>query len=706
MKRREFIFKAEKNAKEEFQGKLTNAFPIEVVGEPVPFFYEAEEISQFAENVKAQVGENFGRKFNPEPERVRKSLLQKLENILNEMLRDFLTNNQLQKGKAEEKISSLQKQLVTDYIQEIKSFLEQNEFAKEEILEEIHIQFKSRRVAAFGENSSSSSASALEISANHHDHHQKHREYLEKSRNDLESKLEKEYESLCNSHKRHLSEVSSIVEEIVEELIENYKENLRNYISTACKSQKDLQIYHDSISSSFLSQFNEEQNPYPDSNPERSHFSEKLEKGLNSVFESGKMKLEQDIRALDDIYREAIKDCAVRYEEKMERFLKDEATSLEELEVAHFQTLDEETKLLEEAVDLKIDLNQNQAVRQANLPGYVENLESSVAPIFDLIKMKLALLQDEAKALAIEWKLECKTLYETTMKENLEMADDMESLQSFHKAATLSAGEALMDKMTDEENRHVSFDILASELESELETKWIEFQAKFEDKLKAKLAKLKEIVGQAQEHYNREMETHFLNNQFIRPDYLEELHKAAVSVAISKVGGESDSKLSSEITSALDKFLSDFQTRNDMNLNIKFKPAIGIDLGTTNCCVGVYKNGEVTIIPAKDRDNFKTTPSYVSFNDEGTKCVAYGHAAKDLFYINQKTTIFDVKRIIGKPMSDPLLQKDTETWPFKVTAGERGQPMIQPPQPPHSFRNFRFAPSPFERKRRRIFNAS
>lgn len=99
---------------------------------------------------------------------------------------------------------------------------------------------------------------------------------------------------------------------------------------------------------------------------------------------------------------------------------------------------------------------------------------------------------------------------------------------------------------------------------------------------------------------------------------------------------------------------------------------IGIDLGTTYSCVGVFKGGRVEII-ANDQGN-RITPSYVSWDSNGERLI--GDAAKNQATVNPETTVFDVKRLIGRQFHDKSVQSDMKLFPFQII-NKDNKPQVQ-----------------------------
>jgi heat shock protein 1/8 len=101
--------------------------------------------------------------------------------------------------------------------------------------------------------------------------------------------------------------------------------------------------------------------------------------------------------------------------------------------------------------------------------------------------------------------------------------------------------------------------------------------------------------------------------------------------------------------------------------------SIGIDLGTTHSCVGVYKGDGIVDILANEH-GYRTTPSCVSFDGDERYI---GKTAKDMSSRNPKNTIYDAKRLMGMKYSDPIVQKEKKYLPFTIVSDKKDRPLIE-----------------------------
>src|SRR6186713_243136 len=100
---------------------------------------------------------------------------------------------------------------------------------------------------------------------------------------------------------------------------------------------------------------------------------------------------------------------------------------------------------------------------------------------------------------------------------------------------------------------------------------------------------------------------------------------------------------------------------------------IGIDLGTTNSCVAVLEGGQPAVI--HNQEGGRTTPSMVSWNQAGD--IIVGSASKRQMVTNARRTVYGVKRLIGRPLDAPDVQRLVKTLPYELVAAKNGDAWVK-----------------------------
>jgi actin-like ATPase involved in cell morphogenesis len=168
--------------------------------------------------------------------------------------------------------------------------------------------------------------------------------------------------------------------------------------------------------------------------------------------------------------------------------------------------------------------------------------------------------------------------------------------------------------------------------------------------------------------YKRQMDTHISDDSPLwAAKVLNGFHNHVKARVMKELGGRSirlTPKVTERMKSAMDFSFTSYKQMNDLKAAEKMDSAIGIDLGTTYSCVGVYRKGKVEIIP--ERNGYKKTiPSYVFFEPQ-TGNVVVGDSAKDQSQIHPHLAIFDSKRLIGRWFTDKEVRQEMKLWPFEV----------------------------------------
>ncbi|ODM89244.1 Heat shock 70 kDa protein [Orchesella cincta] len=555
-------------------------------------------------------------------------------------------------------MKEIQKQFVQQYNAEIEKFFDNNKFAELKTLENFHQQLKKEKLNAFTAKIKSDIRFKSDV-----------KEYTDS----LQKRLDEEFGNHEKSLKVNLDNLKIETEKFIENCIKTHKSNLKK-ISKRCKSATEVETYHTKSMEAFLKTFSEKGNPFSPSSKEHSGITHRLKSKLDTAFKSAVTSSEQMNLENENQLRNEIREIVSDYKKSLAEFSNDlNSLDDEQLIQKHWQLL------LSTKERLRLAAGKNSIFQFSK---YEDELANELKSHFETIKRELNRRHTLVGLRTETWINQCKSHYEIAIEEKIANARSLPQLIQLHADAKQIAAKHLLDKILEadeEECLSIKFEDVVSQLDIEVEKLWARRKPTFELTLDANVSKEDNSVLRARDFYNKEMQIHFSNSKFVPLGQLKKYHDTACTSSISKTFRNQKMNLKDArlVQQELEKTFIDYQKKNVMHLNEKSDLAIGIDLGTTNCCVGVYVDGDMIIVPNVSQGNSKTTPSYISFNDDGSKSISYGSVAKGQAHENPECTIFDVKRIIGKQFNDEHLKKDTELWPFTVTNGINGQPMIK-----------------------------
>ncbi|ODM90067.1 Heat shock 70 kDa protein [Orchesella cincta] len=364
---------------------------------------------------------------------------------------------------------------------------------------------------------------------------------------------------------------------------------------------------------------------------------------------------------VQNFVEQTIEDCITDYRDKLESILSSQPNLVSDpvLKEKH-------SKLCEDAMNgLEQKLAQFNGLHMTTLKA---RLLGDISKAYTELKQKFMTFNLS--------KNNCLLEYNTEMNAFLVHCTSEEFLQEFHVGCLEQRVNAFLETLRVQDiSLTGNSGFCTEEIKRLLENAYQKHKTALAKKLSEDDKLDNHTISSVLDKYHEEMKVQFGNQLHLRDNQVQETHNNACILAISRCANKRPESQKQELRQMLDKYLRIYQQKNEMS-GSQSDPAIGIDLGTVNCCVAVYWNGKVQIVT--NQSGNKSTPSYVAYDGEGN-VEAVGHAAKRNAFENPETTIYDSKRVIGRSIDDKVVVKDRKTWPFTLVDddNEEGCPKYQ-----------------------------
>ncbi|CAL8133383.1 unnamed protein product [Orchesella dallaii] len=647
--REDFIAKNVNATLKKYEERLNSKINL---GDETKFYDESEiqNASAASLNIKQQLYDSCLTEGDDDFEEIKNIILKKASEILH----SFLQKNSRNRNRAENIIASFNRNLIENYKEDMRDNTE-GETPDISSLRFMHRQLKKQSKREFQNNQPNFPGDKL---------------FQERFLDNLESTLDEIFATHENGEKSRLEDKQEKANSLVTSLKLEFDRILKSQTDKAMtQNQSELDSVLSNSSTKILTHFDQE-NPFSPGSTTGKILRETLQRDLELANQNYMENTIKKQKKIIESYKKSRDQGVNSYIESMEAELKAgffEETSLQNLHDHQqkncLQSFDELTDFSPDASDQRSELKER------------------ISEAFENFKVANARLCQQAKAEAEKLLTDLQQQYNTRMSgQTFNNESDVEGahkkcLDEYYKQLEAKLGEG------NEELKESYY----GKIKNMLSNTYQSIRGTVELNKEKERLQFFAMLNNVQEFYHNEMKKQCDGQNFRGTRELENVHRRVSDDAILNCNRKLKIQVSPENRKRLLNAMSDsftkYQMKFTMNKTIQTqKPAIGIDLGTTYCCVAIWKDQKMKIITSSEGDS--TTPSYVAFKDDGSHVV--GQTAKDDSYRNPENTIFDAKRMIGRRMTDSKLQDDMKYWPFNVVE-HNGVPKINirnKPQPP------------------------
>ncbi|ODM88122.1 Heat shock 70 kDa protein cognate 4, partial [Orchesella cincta] len=605
--------------------------------------YDDQFIQHISDTAKESTVQGFIKNFPDENQEDLQNLKETLEQVLLSALQPFLTTNKENADKANAIIVQECSKIYQDYETRMKRMITDNPLVDLAVLGQGHIFHLGVALEAFDK---------FEKPGGQH--------MIQEHRKHVEAELEKLSQNCVQNQKLKIESIMKEGTTALQKQAECYTEDLRSK-AQGLNSAEELELMHNQAVANITKEF-KELNPFPETVPQHELLNSRLRDQLRDAYDLVKReKLDEKRRHEEKIKKECM-TCVDLYKQEMDA-LKADSEFFEEDTL-----LEAHENHLNNAISSFDDATANDTSEVVEI--YRTQLESAIEEKHLKLKTENDKEVELVKSRAKNWIGECLKEYQETMREPTDSCEREEEFTREHEKMKIQAIKSFNSKWSYKSNAFRRE--FVNELIEEIDETFVELLDMFEFRRNSDKEKTTAVKDEVRKYYHEEMATHFRNHEFIQTQIMRNSHEKASQSAIARCIARVPLKDSQILLlkQALERSFKKYDDENTMKLNWEkgCEPAIGIDLGTTYCCVAVFYQGKTIVI--RNAEGRNTTPSYVAFTPDGKHSI--GQPAKDNAFRNAENTVYDAKRIIGRSMQDEQLQNDMNYWPFSVVNGENG----------------------------------